>query len=108
KDDLDKCVIKAPASGTITTVNASVGNTSQGVLFTIENLDDPIIMVNVKEIDVNKINPGQEVEVTTDAAPDDKYAKGKVLSISDTIKTSEGTFNTTSNSDNKSGTNSTS
>ncbi|GEQ15748.1 MULTISPECIES: efflux RND transporter periplasmic adaptor subunit [Clostridium] len=108
KDDLDKCVIKAPASGTITTVNASVGNTSQGVLFTIENLDDPIIMVNVKEIDVNKINPGQEVEVTTDAAPDDKYAKGKVLSISDTIKTSEGTFNTNSNSDNKSGTNSTS
>ena len=89
KDDLERCTIKAPVSGTITSVNISVGNSAQGILFTIEDLDDPVIVVDVKEIDVNKIAPGQSVEVSTDASPDDEYALGTVLSISDTVKNSD-------------------
>lgn len=99
KEDLDKCIISAPISGTITTVNASVGNAAQGILFTVENLDDPVITVNVKEVDINKIMPGQEAEVTTDATPDDDFALGKVVSLSDAV-------NTNNDSDIKSGNNS--
>ena len=66
-DDLKKCIITAPVGGTITAVNTSVGSAAQGVLFTIENLDDPVIVTNIKEVDVNKIVAGQEAEVTPDA-----------------------------------------
>lgn len=105
KDDLERCIIKAPVSGTVTSVNTCVGSSAQGILFTIEDLDDPVIVVDVKEIDVNKIAPGQTVEVSTDAAPDDEYAKGTVLSISDTVKNSDSSLNVTSDNDSSSGSN---
>lgn len=100
KEDLNKCIIKAPTSGTITSVNAYVGNPAQGILFTIENLDDPIIVVNIKEIDINKISAGQDAEIITDATPDDEYASGKVLSISDSVKSSNDMMNSNSNNSN--------
>lgn len=90
KDDLSKCIITAPASGTVTTVNACVGNPASGILFTIEDLDDVIVTADIKEIDVNKIQPGQNVEITTDATADDEFAPGKVKSISDTVKSQGG------------------
>ena len=108
KDDLDKCIIKAPASGTITAVNTSVGNAAEGILFTIEDLSDPVIVVNVKEIDVNKVMPGQEAEVSTDAAPDDQYALGKVIDINDTVKDSDSSSKSSTNNDNNSSSSSTS
>ena len=86
KDDLGKCIIVSPVSGTITTVNASVGNVANGVLFTIEDLDDPIVTVDIKEIDVNKVKSNQDVEITTDASEDGKFARGKIVSLSDTVK----------------------
>lgn len=99
KDDLEKCVITAPASGTITTVNAKVGNSSNGILFTIEDLSDPIVSVDIKEVDINKVQIGQSVEVTTDATPDGEFASGKIISISDAVNTSENVVNS-GNSDN--------
>lgn len=103
-DDLGKCIITAPVSGTITEVNTSVGSAAQGVLFTIENLDDPVIVANIKEVDVNKISVGQEVEVTTDATPDEEFALGKVVSLSDTANKEE---TTSSNSNNNTSTSNT-
>lgn len=108
KDDLDKCIIKAPASGTITAVNTSVGNAAEGILFTIEDLSDPVIVVNVKEIDVNKVMPGQKAEVSTDAAPDDQYAFGKVIDINDTVKDSDSSSKSSTSNDNNSSSSSTS
>lgn len=100
KDDLNKCIITAPVSGTITTVNASVGNAAGGILFTIEDLDDPIITVDIKEIDVNKIEPGMDVEVTTDATEEDDFASGKVISLSDTVKSQGAGMQANANSNN--------
>lgn len=51
---------------------------------------------------MNKIIPGQSVEVSTDAAPDDEYALGTVLSISDTVKNSDNNLSSSSNSSNNS------
>lgn len=103
KDDLGKCVITAPVSGTVTTVNASVGNAAGGVLFVIEDLEDPIITVDIKEIDVNKIQPDQEVEITTDATEDGDFASGKVISLSDTVSSQGGEIQASANSNNNSG-----
>lgn len=96
-DDLKKCIITAPVGGTITAVNTSVGSAAQGVLFTIENLDDPVIVTNIKEVDVNKIVAGQEAEVTTDATPDEEFALGKVVSLSDAVN-EEDNINASGNS----------
>ena len=40
QSDLEKCEIKAPIDGTITSVNAVVGNSGTGILFEIENLEE--------------------------------------------------------------------
>lgn len=100
KDDVQKCVITAPVSGTVTTVNAAVGNNAGGILFTIEDLNDPIITVDVKEIDVNKIQPEQDVEVTTDATEEGEFAAGKIISISDTVKSQGSEIQSSANSNN--------
>ena len=98
KDDLGRCVIKAPCSGTITEANATVGNAAEGILFKIEDLDDPVIVIDIKEVDINKIMEGQEVEVSTDACDDDEFAIGKVTSISDAVKSPENMSSSKSNS----------
>ena len=108
KDDLSKCVITAPASGTITTVNAAVGNQANGILFVIEDLSDPVIKADIKEVDINRVQSGQDVEVSTDASADDEYAPGKILSIADTINDSNNIVNTNSNNTGSSGNNSSS
>ena len=100
KDDVQKCVITAPVSGTVTTVNAAVGNNAGGVLFTIEDLDDPLITVEIKEIDVNKVKPEQDVEITTDATEDGEFAAGKIISISDTVKSQGGEMKYSANGNN--------
>lgn len=100
KDDVQKCVITAPVSGTVTTVNAEVGNNAGGVLFTIEDLDDPLITVEIKEIDVNKVKPEQDVEVTTDATEDGEFAAGKIISISDAVKSQGGEMKSSANGNN--------
>ena len=102
KNDVQKCVITAPVSGTVTTVNAAVGNNAGGILFIIEDLNDPIITVDVKEIDVNKIQPEQDVEVTTDATEDGEFAAGKIVSINDIVKSQGSEIQSSANSNNSS------
>ena len=46
---LDNCTIKATVSGTITAMNATVGNNSSGSMFTIENPGSLKIVVTVNE-----------------------------------------------------------
>ena len=103
KDNLSKCVITAPASGTITTVNASVGNPANGILFVIEDFDDPIILTDLKEIEVNNVSPGQDVEVTTDATEEGDFAKGKVVSINDVAQSSGMQMNSSGSVNNNGG-----
>ena len=60
--DLANCTIVAPVDGTITSVNATVGNSSSGALFKIEDLSDLIINVSIAEVDVPKIKVGQKAK----------------------------------------------
>lgn len=67
KQDLEKSLIKSSANGIISVKNAVEGNMSSGELFEIEDENDIIVSVDVKEVDISKIKTGQKVEIKTDA-----------------------------------------
>ncbi|MGN6645063.1 MAG: efflux RND transporter periplasmic adaptor subunit [Cytophaga sp.] len=76
--------VKAPISGFITekyineNMQFRMDNTAQ--LFTIANLDHVWVIANVFESDINNVQVGKEVEVTTLSYPGEVY-KGKVDKI---------------------------
>ncbi len=63
-------VIVSPINGIITSLNAKVGEYASLTLpvVSIQNPDDIEVLINVNEIDVNKVILGQDVNVTIDAA----------------------------------------
>jgi HlyD family secretion protein len=85
---LAKTNIRAPISGTITSMDIKVGETAVASqvsiagssLMTIANTDSMITEVNVDETDIAKIAVGQEVAIHTAAYPD-VALKGKVYEI---------------------------
>lgn len=85
KKQLEDCTIKATADGTVTAVNAVVGNPGSGVLFQIENLDNLEMTASIKEVDIANVRPGQRVEIKTDGTGDE-IIPGEVLSVSPTAK----------------------
>ena len=82
QDDLDKTVILAPISGTVTTLNAEEGeivitgtmNNPGTVVMTISNLDTMEVRADIDETDVAKVRPGQDVEISVDAFADTTLA----------------------------------
>jgi len=92
---LDNCTIKATVSGTITAMNATVGNNSSGSMFTIENPGSLKIVVTVNEYDINSIKQGQRAIVKTEMTSDQEF-KGRVTKVAEAaIKSSDGTTATT-------------
>ena len=70
--------------------NAEVGNTSSGVMFTIENTQELKIFVKVNEYDINSIKIGQEAVIKTEMTDETEF-KGTVLRVAQTaIKTEDG------------------
>lgn len=80
KQQLDNCTIKATTDGTITNVNAVVGNPGSGVLFQIEDLDNMEVTVPIKEVDIPNVKLGQRTEIKTDATGEE-IISGEVTSI---------------------------
>ncbi len=70
-------IIVSPINGIITTLNAKVGEYASLTLpvVSIQNPDDIEVLINVNEIDVNKVILGQDVNVTIDAAGGIKLGK---------------------------------
>lgn len=76
--------IVAPASGTVTTLNAAAGsnlNDANAALMTVSNLDSVWVTVNVPESVVGTVAPGQNVVVTLAAYPGRSFS-GKVAFVS--------------------------
>lgn len=67
---LDDCMITAPADGTVTESNATVGAVPNGVLFKVEDPSSLEVVTQVKEIDVDQVKPGSKATITTDATGD--------------------------------------
>ena len=79
-EELEKVLIKAPADGTITEVNAKEGQVPTAALAKIETVESLRIESQVKEYDKNSIRVGSQVEITSDSIVGEVY-KGKVISI---------------------------
>lgn len=94
--DLANCTIVAPVDGTVTSVNATEGSSSNGALFKIENLDDLVISVSIEEVDVPKVKIGQKAKITTDATGKEDIT-GEVMSI-DPVSSNSSTSSSSSSS----------
>lgn len=79
-EELEKVLIKAPADGTVTKVEAKEGQVPTVSVAKIETIDTLRIESQVKEYDKNNIKVGTEVEITSDSAMGETF-KGKVISI---------------------------
>lgn len=89
KSMLSDAVITAPVDGTITAVNATVGNIPSGVLFVIDDLDNLEIISSIKEFDVSNVVPGQKCTIKTDATGE-LLMDGSVKSIAPASDKSSG------------------
>lgn len=92
-DDLSKTTIVAPMDGTITRLRSQLGERVLGTSFnmgteimTIANLDDMEARVDIGEIDVVLIQPGQKARLEVDAFKDRKFS-GVVTEIANSSKT---------------------
>ena len=79
-EELEKSLIKAQADGTVTEVNAKIGQAPAAAVAKIETIDTLRIESQVKEYDKNSVTVGTLVEITSDSAMDETY-KGRVISI---------------------------
>ena len=86
--------VTAPMSGVVVTRGVELGETvtsgvssfSNGtVLFTVADLASLVVKVNLNEVDIGKVHPGQPVRVTLDAFPQ-RIFTGKVRFVSPAAK----------------------
>jgi len=81
----------APISGTITSVNASVGQAvSTTPIVTIATLDKLNLRIYIEETDMALVKVGQRVQATFDAYPDQPVS-GELTSIEPALQTVDGT-----------------
>ena len=73
QDALENYTITAPISGTVIEKNVKAGDKVDGIesgsLAVIYDLSYLKLEMNISELDLNQLQPGQEVEITADAIP---------------------------------------
>lgn len=107
KNQLKNREVVAPVDGTVTNINAVVGQESSGALFVIQDLSNLIVNVTVDETDINKIKVGQRAEITTDASGSD-IIEGQIVSFEPVSSSASANTSTTSTSNGKTSSSSTS
>ncbi|MFT8348395.1 HlyD family secretion protein [Clostridium saccharoperbutylacetonicum] len=107
KDQLKNREVVAPVDGTVTNINAVVGQESSGALFVVQDLNNLIVNVTVDETDINKIKVGQKAEVTT-AASGNSIVEGQIISFEPVSSVASANTSSTSTSNGKSSTSSSS
>jgi len=88
KDSFDKTIITAPIDGTITALNAEIGeivmvgtmNNAGTVIMTVADLSTIEVEVNVDETDIARVRVGQDTKIELDALPDTSF-KGTVTEV---------------------------
>jgi RND family efflux transporter MFP subunit len=85
---LEDINLVAPIDGTVLAVNANVGDSAQGVVITLADLNQPYLEIFLDETDLDKIARGFAVDVIFDALPDDTFT-GEVVQIDPTLYSSQ-------------------
>ncbi|MGI5949763.1 HlyD family efflux transporter periplasmic adaptor subunit [Peptoniphilus sp.] len=80
KESLDRTIMKAPISGTITKTYAEEGQMPTGPVATIETVDTLRVESHIKEYNINDVKVGTKVVLTSDAIEGVELT-GKVISI---------------------------
>ena len=85
RDALENYTITAPISGTVIEKNVKAGdnvnNIESGSLAVIYDLSYLKLEMNISELDLSKIQPGQPVDITADAIPGEVF-EGRVDRVS--------------------------
>lgn len=96
---LTKCTVAAPASGTVTAVNAIKDAPASGLLFVIEDTGALKITVKIKEYDISSVKVGMPAIIKSDAISGKEFA-GKLLKIAPTaVKNTDGKTASSSNAE---------
>ncbi len=80
---LNNLLLMAPASGTITLVDAKVGQQASAgsVVIGLQNISDLHTEANVSEANIASLEMGQSIDYTFDALGSDEHFAGKVMTI---------------------------
>lgn len=70
QSNLDDCTLTATMDGTITALNATVGDVCSGTVATIQNVDDLTVEVTIPASSVGKLKTGMQCNITSDATDD--------------------------------------
>ncbi len=91
---LAQAQLRAPMAGTVLSVEVEVGQKASAGLsaVTLANLNALELTVNVAEVDVSDIQPGQGAEITIDALPDQSFS-GIVTRIAPSSASESGVVN---------------
>lgn len=82
-------VLLAPAGGTITAIDAAVGEQVSGAFITLADLTRPLLEVYVDETDLDKVAAGYPAEIIFEAFPDETLT-GTVVAVDPSIVSSSG------------------
>ncbi|MDO4566054.1 MAG: HlyD family efflux transporter periplasmic adaptor subunit [Oscillospiraceae bacterium] len=89
REQLDDCSLVASTSGTVTSLNASVGSApGNSAVATIQDTEDLIVSISVAEYDVPNIEIGMDCIITSDATEGE--ISGEVSMISPVADSSSG------------------
>ena len=91
ENTINQANIIAPFDGTITGISAVAGDiVSSGTsALRLDDLSNLVVNVSVSEVDINRVQLGQDATITFDALPDKTY-KGQVVSLASAGDNSSG------------------
>jgi HlyD family secretion protein len=91
QDAVEDTVLRAPFAGTVMAVEAQVGE-SVGTtpIITLTDMEEPLVLFWVEEIDLMSVAPGNAVNVVFEALPDYTFP-GEVVSVDPALVTVDGT-----------------
>ncbi|MFP1129547.1 HlyD family efflux transporter periplasmic adaptor subunit [Asticcacaulis sp. W401b] len=81
---LERTVVRAPVAGVVTRKSVQVGQQVQmgSPLMSVVPISQAYVDANFKEVQLKKVQPGQEVELTSDLYGEGVKYKGKVVGVS--------------------------
>jgi len=93
---IGQIILLSPFGGTVTHVESKPGDQINpgSVAFRIDDLSRLLVDVEITEVDVNRIRPGQPVMMSFDAIPEKEYS-GKVIEVARVGAATQGVVNFT-------------